>query len=168
MTRRRLVIILWSAALIGAAFLIWRVFFPGDKVRIVRTLEAAAAALEIEDGESKPAALAKIHRLELRLDDGIDVQLRFNRQIYTGRYERRDAMAALAALRNAGVKLKVKLSDFNVTVSGDTAHAEAAATVTGRRNGEEFSLQEDLEVDLVRRKDEWLISKIAIRNFMEK
>ena len=168
MTRRNLVIVFWVAALAGAAILIWRVFFPGDKVRVVRTLKAAAAAVEIEEGESKPVALAKIHKLELRLDDGIDVKIRFNRQDYTGRYDRRDAMTGLAALRKGGVKLKVKLSDFQVTVSGDTAYVEAAATVEGRRNGQDFSLQEDLEVGLVRRKGEWLISKIAIRNFMEK
>ena len=166
--RGKPVIALALLALIGAGVVIWRVFFPGEETRVVRSLEAAAAALEIEAGESKPAALAKIHKLEQHLDDGIDVRLRFERQTYTGRYERRDAMAALAALRNAGVKLKIKLSDFQVAVSGDTAHAEAAATIEGRRGNEDFSLQEDVEFDLVRRDGEWLISKIAIRNFMEK
>ena len=168
MTRRTVSIVLGAAALIGAALLIWHVFFPGDKVRIVRALDAAADAVAIEEGESAAVALAKIHKLELRLDDHVDVQLRFNRQTYTDRYERREAMTGLAALRKSGVKLKVKLSDFQVTVSGDTAHAEAAATVEARRNGEDLPLQEDIEFDLVRRDGEWLISGVAIRNFMEK
>ena len=141
MTRRNFYIILGVAALLGAGVLVWRVFFPGEKTRIVRALEAAADALEIKEGESPAVALAKIHKLELRLDDGIDVKIRFNRQDYTGRYDRRDAMTGLAALRKGGVKLKVKLSDFQVTVSGDTAYVEAAATVEGRRNGQDFSLQ---------------------------
>ena len=168
MTRRKLAAVLWAAALIGAAALIWWVFFPGDKIRVARTLDAAAAALEIREGESPASALAKIHKLELRLDDSIDVKIRFNRQTFTGRYERRDAMTGLAALRRAGVKLKIKLSDVTVTVSGDTAHAEAAATIEGKNGGQDFSLQEDVEFDLVRRDGEWLVSKIAIRNFMEK
>ena len=168
MRRKPVLVALALLAVIGAGVLIWRVFFPGDETRIIRTLEAAADALEISAGESPAAALAKIHRLELRLDDKVDVQLRFNRRTYTGGYERREAMTGLAALRKTGVTLKVKLSDFNVTVRNDTAHVEAAATVEGRNNGGDISLQEDLDVDLVRRDGEWLISKIAIRNFMEK
>ena len=168
MTRRKIAAILGIAALIGAAALVWWVFFPGDKILVARKLDAVAAALEIREGESPAAALAKVHKLEQLLDDSIDVGIRFNRRTFTGKYERRDAMTALAALRKAGVKLKVKLSDVTVTVDGDTAHAEAAATVEGKNGGQEFSLQEDVEFDLVRRDGEWLVSKIAIRNFMEK
>ena len=167
MTRRIIVIIIVTAALIGAALLAWHWFFD-QKARVVRTLEAAAAAMEIKEGESAAVALAKVHKLEQRLDDSIDVKIRFNRQTYTGKHDRRDAMTGLAALRKAGVKLKIKLSDFNVTVNGDAAHAEAAATVEGKNGSQDFSLQEDIEFDLVRRDGEWLISRIAIRNFMEK
>lgn len=167
MTRRKIAVILGIAALIGAAFLVWHFIFD-QKARVVRTLEGTADALEIGEGESPAAALAKVHKLELRLDDNIDVKIRFNRQTFTGRYGRGEAMTGLAALRRAGVKLKVKLSDINVTIAGDTAHAEAAATIEGKNGGEEFSLQEDVEFDLVRRDGEWLISRIAIRNFMEK
>ena len=167
MTRRTIAIILGTVALIGAAVLAWNWFFD-QKARVRRTIEAAAAALEIKEGESAAAGLAKVHKLEQLLDDSIDVRIRFNRQTYVGKHDRRDAMTGLAALRRAGVKLKVKLSDFNIAVDGDTAHAEAAATIEGRNGNQDISLQEDVEFDLVRRNGEWLISRIAIRNFMEK
>lgn len=167
MTRRNAAILLGIAALIGAALLAWRIFFPDDEARIVRCLDRAAEAVTIREGEP-PVAPVKLHKLDQLLDDRIEFNVRFNRQEYAGSLERGEVPAKLTVLRKSGLKFDLKLSGYGVVISGDAARVEAEASVTGVARGEKFSLQEDVEISLVRRGGEWRISRIHCRNFMEK
>jgi hypothetical protein len=167
--RRLLVIIAAALVLVGAGVLAWKIFFPDEKARIVRTLRDAAEAVAIDRADSAATMLIKTHRLETLLDDTVDVSLRANRESVSGSLERRNIISMLAAARRSGVAMSGKLSDFSVAIDGDRAHVEAAASIRYRRQGDqEFLQQEDLDIELVRRDGNWLITKVAIRNFMEK
>ena len=170
MTGRKIAAVLTALALIGGAILIWQVFFPGEKTRIVRAVKAVAEAVEIRDGESGVVAAAKLKGLEQRLDDQIDIKLRDRRQVYSGRFERRDLLPLLAKARQSGLRLKIGLDQFRVTVEGDAARVEAEAQIDAAAADGKWkeSWQEDVEIDLVRRDGEWLISRVACRNFIEK
>lgn len=170
MTRRRIAVILTALALIGAGVLVWRIFFPGDKIRIIRTLEAAADAAGISSGESPARAVVKLHRMEARLDARIDCRLRFRRESWNGVVERPQVLSYIAALRKNGVRLKIKLSQFRVTVEGDSARVEAEAQIDAEAADGKWknSWQEDVVFGLIRRDGEWLISQVALRDFMEK
>jgi hypothetical protein len=165
--RRGAVVTLAVIGAIGTAVLIWHIFLPGDKARIVRTLDRAADAVAIKEGEP-PVAPVKMHTLEMLLDDRIEYSLRFDRREYSGSLERREVLAHLTALRKSGLKLDLKLSGHAVSIDGDTALAEAEASITGVSGRGSFSLQEDMEIHLVRRGGEWLITRIRCRSFMEK
>ena len=169
MTRRKIVTILAALALIGAGVLVWQVFFPGEKTRIVRTVKAAAEAVEIREGESGAVALTKLNRLEQRLDDHVDIKVRDHRQVYSGRYDRATLLALLAKVRRDGLRLKIGLDHFDVTVDGDTARVAAEAQIDAASADGKWkeSWQEDIEIGLVRRDGEWLISHVACRNFIE-
>jgi len=167
--RRLLVIIAAALVLVGAGVLAWKIFFPDEKARIIRTLRDAAEAVAIDRGDSAATMLIKTRRLETLLDDTVDVSLRANRESVSGSLERRNIISMLAAARRSGVAMNGKLSDFSVAIDGDRARVEAAASIRYRRQGDqEFLQQEDLDIELVRRDGEWLITKVAIRNFMEK
>ena len=165
--RRTAVVALAVLAAVAAAVLIWRIFLPGDKTRIVRNLDRAADCVTIKDGEP-PIAPAKLHKLEMLLDDRIEYSLRFNRREYSGALDRREVLANLTVLRKSGLKFDLRLSGHTVSIAGDTALVEAEASITGVARGESFSLQEDVEVSLARRYGEWLSTRIRCRNFMEK
>ena len=167
MKLRFIAVALAVLALAGAAVLLWRLIFPDDEARIVRTIDRAAGAVAIKAGEP-PVAPVKLHKLEMLLDERIEYNLRFNRREYAGSLERRDVLANLTVLRKSGIKFDLKISGHTVSIEGDTALAEAEASITGVANGESFSLQEDVEISLVRRNGEWLIARIRCRNFMEK
>ena len=170
MTRRKIAFILYALALIGGAILVWQVFFPGEKTRIIRRLNSAADAVGIAPGESGPTVIAKLHRLESLLDAEVECRLRFGRERWEGTFERPRALSALAAFRRSGAKVKVGLSEFRVTVSGDSAQvtAEAQADIDSGGGKWKESRQLDVEFGLVRRNGEWLIRRIALRDFMEK
>ena len=170
MTARRIIIIVLAAlALVGAGLLAWKLFFPDEKARIIRTLDDAADAVAIDRNEPATALLIKTRRLEALLDDTVDVSLRANREHFSGSPERRQIISMLATARRSGIAVRGKLSDFSVVIDGDRAYVEAAASVWYRpRDGQEFTQQEDLNIELVRRDGNWLISKVAFRNFMEK
>ncbi len=167
MKLRIIAVTLAILALAGAAVLLWRLVFPDDEARIVRTIDRAAEAVAIKNGEP-PVAPVKMHKLEMLLDERIEYNLRFNRREFSGSLERREVLANLAVLRKSGLKFDLKISGQNVSVEGDAARTEAEASITGVANGESFSLQEDVEISLVRRNGEWLISRIHCRNVMEK
>ena len=168
MTRRKIAFALCVLALIGGAILVWQVFFPGEKTRIIRRLNSAADAVGIAPNESGPTVIAKLHRLESLLDAEIECRLRFGRERWEGTFERPRALSALAAFRRGGAKVKVGLSEFRVTVGGDSAHVTAEAQVDVESAKWKESRQLDVEFDLVRRDGEWLIRRIALRDFMEK
>lgn len=170
MTRRRIVAALSLLALVGAGVLVWRVFFPGEKALIVRRLNAAADAVAVTPGESGAAALVKLHRVESLLDARIDCRVRFRRQTWNENVERGLVLSALGALRKNRIRLSVKLDHFRVTVDGDSARVEAEAQIDAADAGGKWkdSRQEDVVFGLVRRNGEWLISEVAVRDFMVK
>ena len=167
MTRRIVIIVVLVVAAL-AAVPAYRYFFPSDETRIVRTLDAAAEAVSCAPGESVPAAIGKLRRLEALLDDQVEFDLRANRETHGRVFGRGEIISIVAGERRAGAQLKVELSDFTVTVDGDSAKAEAAAAVRYKRSDREFSMQEELKFSLVRRDKKWRIAQVVIRNFMEK
>ena len=165
---RRVVIIVLAAAALAAAVPAWRYFFPDDETRIIRTLDAAAGAVGCSPGESAPAAIGKLRRIESLLDDQVEIDLRANRETRGRIFARGEIVSLLAGERRAGSRMKVELTDFTVVVAGDSAKAEAAGTILYKNGEREFSLQEELKFELVRRDGKWRISRVEIRNFMEK
>ena len=165
---RLLVIVIAAAALLTTGFFAWRYFFPDDETRIIRTLESAADAVGCSPGESAPAASGKIRRIESLIGDSIDIDLRVERETRGRTFSRGEIVAVLANERRSGARVKVELADFTVAVAGDSADAEAAATIYYRNGEREFSQQDELKIGLVRRDGKWLITRLHIRNFMEK
>lgn len=170
MTRRKIVVAVSLLALLGAGVLAWRIFFPGEKARIVRRLNAAADAVAISPGESPAAAVVKLHRIESLLDAKVDCRIRFRRQTWNETVERGLVLSTLAGMRKNRFRLKVSLAQFRVTVDGDSARAEAEAQIDAESPDGKWknSWQEDVVFSLVRRNGEWLISEVAVRDFMMK
>lgn len=165
---RRIVVIVLVGALLVAGVLAWRHFFPGDETRIVRTLNAAADAVGIAPGESAPTAIGKLRRLESLIDEQVEIDFRAHRETYGRPFARGEIVSILAAERRTGTQLKVDLADFTVAIAGDTARVEAAATVRYKNGAREFSPEEEIRFELIRRDGKWRISRVNIRNFMEK
>ena len=168
MTRRIVIIAILVAAALAAAVPLYRYFFPDDETRIIRVLDAAADAVSCVPGESAPAAIGKMRRLEALLDEQVEFDLRANRETHGRVFARGELVSIVAGERRAGARLKVELTDFTVTVDGDSAKAEAAAAVRYQRGDRDFSMQEELKFSLVRRDKKWRIAQVVIRNFMEK
>ena len=168
MTRRIVIIAVLVGAALAAAVPLYRYFFPDDETRIIRALEGAADAVSCAAGESAPAAIGKLRRLEALLDDQVEFDLRANRETHGRVFGRGEIVGIVAGERRAGALLKVELTDFTVTVKGDSAKAEAAAAIRYQRGDREFSMQEELKFSLVRRDKKWRIAQVVIRNFMEK
>lgn len=167
MTRRIIIIVLIGAAL-AAAVPVWRHFFPDDETRIKRVLDSAADAVGCDPGDSAPTAIGKLRRIESLLDDQVEFDLRANRETYGRTFARGEIVSLLAAERRAGSRMKVELTDFTVVIDKDSAKTEAAATIQYKNGDREFSLQEEIKFELVRRDGKWRISRVGVRNFMEK
>lgn len=165
---RRIVIIVLAGALLAAGVLAWRYFFPDDETRIKRVLDSAADAVGIASGESAPTAIGKLRRLESLLEEQVEVDIRANRETYGRIFARGEIVNILMAERRTGTQLKVELADFTVTITDDTARVEAAATVRYKNGAREFSPEEEIRFELVRREGKWRIARVYIRNFMEK
>lgn len=165
---RRIVIIVLVGTLLAAAVPAWRYFFPDDETLVIRTLDAAADAVGCAPGDSMPDAIGKLRRLEALLDDQVEFDLRTNRETHGRTFGRGEIVSILAGERRAGSRMKVELTDFTVAVDGNSAGTEAAATIYYKNGDREFSLQEELKFELVRRDGKWRISRVGVRNFMEK
>lgn len=157
-----------AAVALGAGFLAWKIFFPDEEARIIRMLDDTAEAASFERNEPPAAMLIKTRRIEAALDDRVDIAIRVERRDYERIMEKKDIVTAITAGRRAGGKLKIKLSDASVKISGDKAIVEATAAVSYKNGDREFSPQEDATLELVRRDGNWLISRVRLRSFMEK
>ena len=153
---------------VGGGLLAWKIFFPDEKARVVRALDDAAEAVCFEPGDPPAAMLVKTRRLEAALDDRVDVTIRVDRRDYERVMEKKEIVALFTAGRRAGGSLKAGLSDHSVEISGDRAVAEATGSIRYANGGREFSQQEDVTVELLRRDGKWLISRVRFRSFMEK
>ena len=170
-TRRRFLVLLLGLALAaGAGFPAWRYFSPSDERRIATLLEECADSIAFGPGEAPAGALLKLRAIESRIEDELTIRWRRRGAVQEQRLDRRSVMGHLAATRKQLSSLRIDLSDLNVTVSGDSAFAEATVQLSGRATGGRWDdpILEEAGFELVRRDGAWRIAAVNTRDFMEK
>lgn len=153
MTRRAVTM----AVLVAALFAIWHIW-PSDERRIRRLVDELAQALQPADGEPELARAARLAPLSRHLADDVVVEAP---SLLTGRDQ--VLAAALQASRVAGLSLRVHGVQVMVERSRATATTTMGVTISGTNPATAQTWREISEVrlELARRDDEWIVTRIA-------
>lgn len=154
MTQRVLTI----AVLVVALVVLWR-YWPGDERRIQQLVQSMAAALEPAAGETDLSRVARLAPLAQGLAADVVVEGP------TPTQGRDQVMAAALHAGRVAPQLSIVVRDIDVTVGAERTSATAIVTVAmtgtpGDASGTWRDITE-LELNLTRRDDVWLVTRVA-------
>lgn len=144
--------------LLVALVAIWQVW-PSDERRIRRIVDELAAAIEPEAGEGDLARVARLAPLSRHLAADVVVDGPAPLQ------GRDQVLGAAMQLGRAAAGVSVRVHGVAVAVepSRETAVTTMGVTVTGRGAGQSELLRDvaELRMELARRDDVWLVTRVA-------
>lgn len=154
----------------GAGFWYWRVF-NSDERKITRVLEECAETAGFHQGEAPAGAFLKLRKLEELLTGEVDATIRIQGRTYRERLGRKEIIQRLAGVRKFTSYLEIELSDLAITVTGDTASADASVQLKAAGGGVDKyrdSAVEEVRFTLVRSDGKWRVSAVRAKDFMER
>lgn len=147
------------AALVGAGFWAWRVFFPSPERIIRQQVQELGKAASIAPNEAPLARLLNAQRVTDFFANDVEVSVEvpgYGTRTLSGK---EDLIRASTMARNNLTSLKVEFPDIAITVAPDKTSATVALTLKVYLPGEaEFRVQE-LELKFARIGKKWLITR---------
>lgn len=146
------------SVLVVALVALWR-YWPSDEQRIQRLVQEIAAALQPAAGETDVARIGRLAPLARGLSTDVRVEgptpLRGREQV----------MAAAMQAGRLAQRLAIVVRDVEISVepSRTTATALVTIAVTGADSGTEGAWNDltELQLDLTRQNDVWLVSHVV-------
>ena len=153
----------------GGGFWYWRTI-NSDERKIVRVLEECAETVGFRQGEAQVGAFLKLRKLEELLTPDVDVTIRIQNRTYQERLPRKEIIQRLAGTRKMTSYLDIELSDLAVTVTGDSAAADASVKLEGAGGADKYrdSAVEEVCFTLVRTDGKWRVGAVRAKDFMER
>lgn len=146
-------------ALLAAAFLGWKNFFPSDETRIVQRLEQLAdevtrSAADPSVGLARAARMAAYFTTDVVIDPGGGVPALHGREAL---------LAVAGSVQPRTGSMRVALEDADVKlVHRDSADVTLTVTVTRNGGTPEASFDaREFAVGMVRQQDDWLVARVT-------
>ena len=154
----------------GGGFWYWHTV-NSDERRIARVLEACAETAGFRQGEAQVGAFLKLRKLEDLLTPEVDASIRIHGRTYREHLPVKEIIRRLAAARKMTSYLDIELSDLDITVSGDSATADASVqfrTANGGADKNSDSTVEEVRFTLARTDGKWRVTAVRAKDFMER
>ena len=168
--KKLLFIVLLAALAAGGGFWYWRIV-NSDERKIARVLEECAETAAFRQGEAPAGAFLKLRKLEDLLAPEVDATIRIQGRTYQERLSRKEIIQRLAGVRKMTSYLDIELSDLAVTVTGDSATADASVqlkTANGGVDKYRDSAVEEVRFTLIRIDGKWRVTTVRAKDFMER
>ena len=167
---KKLLVIAVAVVLAAGGFWCWRIL-NSDERKIARVLEACAETAAFRQGEAPAGAFLKLRKLEELLTPEVDATIRIHGRTYQERLSRKEIIQRLAGVRKLTSYLDIELSDLAVTVTGDTAVADASVQIRTAEGGVDKyrdSAVEEVRFTLIRTGGQWRVGAVRAKDFMER
>lgn len=146
---------------------LWYITRDSEEAKVKRKLHELADFGNKAEGEKEIFGALKVNGTDKVFAPQFELSLKYD--MFSGTYTPREMTANLARFRMLFKQVKVRLTDTVITLNGDKADATFTGLLDGvTTDGKAVNEVRELNCALTKIDGKWLVSKLVVRDILEK